>query len=474
MILLSPSSIRIRLHLGIGQWLAIMALTLLAGFAPVTAAAPATEIDPVVIASSEPAILTCPSTFPAEPPAGKTARHNEATRLSPLGEACRERADYFAYYGTLLLTLKRPQEAAIALEKALMLAPDLGGAQLDYAQALAELGELGPARQLASDVAARPDLPPRLQAWLLDQLDAWRGDGWRLAWSIDWMAGGESNLNSSPDLRFLTLTLPGGNVPLELDASEGRIAGNAQRSDIALAAAHPLGSGMLQIGTEYLLRSSPGRSSTRQNLGGASLTYLHPLWAGQWGARLERTRINIGDETAYTGTGWSLRYQLPATLTPENCLLSFGRAGERREFPGAAYQNGRYEGSLAQFVCQAADWRLTLGLQDGQDHALDPIRLGGDQQRTDASFSIARSFGSHLLTMAVSNSRASDRQVYSTLLGGENRRIERLTTRFSWEHPLDPHWSLIGYLERAVQNSNIDLFGMRNNALYFGIRVHGR
>ena len=54
-----------------------------------------------------------------------------------------------AIVGTLLLTLKRPQEAAIALEKALMLAPDLGGAQLDYAQALAELGELG--RKVGAD-----------------------------------------------------------------------------------------------------------------------------------------------------------------------------------------------------------------------------------------------------------------------------------------------------------------------------------
>ncbi len=426
------------------------------------------------MATDDAAVEACPSAFPVDLPEDRATRRSEAGRLGGFGEICRERADYFAYYGALLLNLARPQEAAIALEKALLLAPELGGAQLDYAQALAELGELASARHLAGDVAARPDLPPGLQSWLLDQLGAWRGEGWRFAWSLDLMAGAESNLNSSPDIRFLTLSLPGGNVPLELDASEGRVSGKALKSDIAIAAAHRLGDGVIQLGAEHLARASHGLSATRQNLGAANIAYLYPLWGGQLGGRAEHTRISIGGDPAYTGTGWSLLYQLPATFMLDGCMLSLGRAGERRKFPSADHQNGRYGGALLHSGCRWAEWQLNLGLQRGEDHALDAIRLGGNQQRTDGSMAVGRRFNTDLLSLALTGSRALDRQIYSPLLGGEARRIERLTARLTWEHPLDRHWSLIGQIEQTVQNSNIELFGMRNRALYFGVRVHGR
>lgn len=416
----------------------------------------------------------CPAAFPIDLPADRSVRRSEAGRLGGLGEACRERPDYFAYYGALLLDLARPQEAAIALEKALLLEPELGGAQLDYAQALAELGEVASARHLASEVAARPDVPVGLQSWLLDQLGAWRGEGWRVAWSLDLMAGGESNLNSSPDIRFLTLSLPGGNVPLELDASEGRVSGKALKSDLAVAAAHPLGEGVVQLGAEHLARSSRGLSVTNQELATASIAYLYPLWGGQVGGRSEHTRISIGSAPAYTGAGWSLLYQLPPEFMLDGCVLSFGRAGERRTFPSTDHQNGRYGGNLLHAGCRRAEWQFNIDLQRGEDRALDPIRLGGNQQRTDASVAIGHRFDTDLLALALTSSRAQDRQIYSPLLGNEARRIERLTARLTWEHPLDRNWSLIGQFERTMQNSNIELFGMRNRALYFGVRVHGR
>ena len=96
------------------------------------------------------------------------------------------------------------------------------------------------------------------------------------------------------------------------------------------------------------------------------------------------------------------------------------------------------------------------------------------RQRTDGSMADGRRFNTDLLSLALTGSRALDRQIEGALLGGEARRIERLTARLTWEHPLDRHWSLIGQIEQTVQTSNIELFGMRNRALYFGVRVHGR
>lgn len=417
--------------------------------------------------------LICPIGFPAAPPAERARRQTEAARLSGLNDACQQRPDYFAYHGALLLTLKQPQEAAIALEKALLLAPDLAGAQLDYAQALAELGELTPARQLAGEVARRPDAPKGVQSWLYDQLGSWRGEGWRLGWSWDWLAGTERNLNSAPGIRYLTLTLPGGNVPLELDNIEDPQPGSALKSDLLIAAAHRLGKGVIQLGGEHLQRHSPGRSASRQELTSAHLAYLHPLWNGRWGLRLEDTRVRLAAAPAYLGSGWNLYYQLPASLLPTGCSLNLGRVGEQRRYPGAEHQNGHYRAMLLHQSCQRGDGRLQFSLQHGTDRAVAPQRLGGDQRRTDASLSLGQRLGDERLTLTLAASRAADRQNYSALLGNQPRRTERLSLRLHWEHPLTPHLSLIGQAERSAQHSNIDLFGMRNSTLYFGLRLHG-
>ncbi len=414
----------------------------------------------------------CPAAFPAAPPTQPALRQAELTRLNGLGDPCQNRPDYFAYYGALLLTATRPQEAAVALEKALMLAPELGGVQLDYAQALAELGEISSARQLASDIAARPDLPPNLQTWLTHQIGHWDDDAWHFAWSIDLMLGTESNLNSSPNLRYLTLTLPSGRVPLELDTSEDSISGKAIRSDILITAARHIAQGTLQLGAEHLIRQSPGNNNTRYELANANLAYSHPLWGGQWGARTEHTRIAIGILPVYLGNSWNLVYQLPGGLLPEGCNLGLGRAGEKREYPSTTHQNGHYTGHLAQISCHQDNWLINLGAQRGKDRALDPIRLGGNQQRTDATLTIGKRLPGNLLALTLSNSRARDEQVYSPLLGNEARHIKRRAARLTWEHPINRHWSLIGQLESTTQTSNIELFGMQNRTLYFGLRVH--
>ena len=55
-------------------------------------------------------------------------------------DPCDEQAICQAQRGAQLLAQGRVEEAAVALEKALLLDPNLPGAQLDYAQALAQCG----------------------------------------------------------------------------------------------------------------------------------------------------------------------------------------------------------------------------------------------------------------------------------------------------------------------------------------------
>ena len=63
---------------------------------------------------------------------------------------CDEQAACQAQKGAQLLAQGRVEEAAVALEKALLLDPNLPGAQLDYAQALALIGLKGSATRPTS------------------------------------------------------------------------------------------------------------------------------------------------------------------------------------------------------------------------------------------------------------------------------------------------------------------------------------
>jgi hypothetical protein len=107
------------------------------------------------------------------------------------------------------------QEAATALEKSLLLAPDQAGVQLDYAQALAQLGQKNSARQLVATVAARPDIKPDLRQWLQTGLKP-DDNSWTWSAMVQNSLGHDSNLTSATYTDTLTLYLPGGTVQVSL------------------------------------------------------------------------------------------------------------------------------------------------------------------------------------------------------------------------------------------------------------------
>ena len=86
--------------------------------------------------------------------------------LSKWVEVCDGNAFFHAFRGAQLLAQGQIEVAAIALEKALLLNPDLPGAQLDYAQALAQIGLKGSARAILNEVLQRPDIQPQLKTQL--------------------------------------------------------------------------------------------------------------------------------------------------------------------------------------------------------------------------------------------------------------------------------------------------------------------
>ncbi len=413
----------------------------------------------------------CPAAaFPVRPPTSAAERQQALDALVGLEDVCRNRSDYFAWLGSLHLTLHHPQRAASALEKALLLDPNLAGAQLDYAQALAELGENASARDLASTVLARPDIPSALHEWLTSQLGELAGETWKMTWLAQSLLGRETNLNSAPASNLLTLTLPGGSVPVVLGENQRPEAGMASLNTGAFEATRLWGPGQITLSGDATLRAPPGHTdSALQWVDGAAL-WTQPLLGGDAGARLAATRLWMGGFELYDENAGKLFMEQPLVVGETACRYGFGGDYSARSYPAAPILDGRYSGLELGLGCQHDQTLVMATGQWGWDRAQSPMRLGGNQERDDFSLMASHPLGPGQLTLTGQWSRLQDQAVYSTLLGGMTREILREAARLEYDHPLSVHWTLLGYLERTSQNSNISLFTLENQAIYFGLR----
>ena len=136
-------------------------------------------------------------------------------------DPCDEQAICQAQKGAQLLAQGRVEEAAVALEKALLLDPNLPGAQLDYAQALALIGLKGSARAMLADVLQRPDIQPKLKSKLTgaqnppsDANQPGLPSEWQWSKLAQAALGHETNLNSATFTDSLTLMLSNGPVTI--------------------------------------------------------------------------------------------------------------------------------------------------------------------------------------------------------------------------------------------------------------------
>ena len=156
-------------------------------------------------------------------------------------DPCDEQATCQAQKGSLLLAQGHVEEAAVALEKALLLDPNLPGAQLDYAQALALIGLKGSARAMLADVLQRPDIQPNLKSKLAGAQNP-PSEATQTSLMSEWQwsklaqaaVGHETNLNSATFTDSLTLMLSNGPVTIGLADSAKPMSGPATKTLLAL------------------------------------------------------------------------------------------------------------------------------------------------------------------------------------------------------------------------------------------------
>lgn len=400
----------------------------------------------------------CPDSLPPE--AGELKAYLRV--LDRHAARCQQHAGYLALRGAVLLELGRVEAAVSELERALLLEPSHLGAQLDYARALAALGQVSAARELAAALAERADAPPAARAFLADFLTP-PPAAWQREAAFELRAGYDDNLNRAPRLTSLTLTLPTGELTLPLDARERSQGGAFAEAQAKLQARRAQPTAAQELMLRLITRA--GRNAH------ADLQQLDLLGLWRWGGELG----DWGAQAAAGLTRWqgnTLRQYLRLGLLHAPAQANgdkpwFALALEARSHPQApALDHRAAQAALTGHTRTGINWQLAA------EREFDAARTGGEATRL-----VGRAFLRHALTprwrLEAEAQLAHRREdgPYSPLIQGGARLTT--TTAFvqltAWR-PLDRDWQAGLGLEYERQQSSLPLFDLERRAVFAGIR----
>ena len=444
-----------------------------------------------VVANEKATPETCPAEpFSAQVQPSPSALRAELLKLSSLAEACDKRADFHAHRGALLLSAGWPQEAATALEKALLLNPELPGAQLDFAQALAQQGQRTPARELVQQVAERPDIQPDLKQWLREGLAPPTSSTVRTSlpeaawvWSslLQSSLGHETNLASATHTTSLTLNLIGGPVEVPLADSERPQPGAALKTMAAVQAVRAWGDGELRLNAALQGRRAHGQAVADNQLAEVAAAYALPFGPGILQGTVGAHTYSQKGVYNYKDSAFSLKYEPFWRWGPCKSAFAAGRTEQRyASTPGmdGHYQHYRLEGACkpAETAAGADQAASTVGISTGKDTPLSANRPGGIKNRLEvyarheqsANLPLWVSPGTLNLWYGYSNTR--DTEIFSSLLSQNPTQTSRHDAGVGYWLPLYSGWSWGIDIESTSQKSTNTLLNIRNISVYGGLR----
>ena len=424
-------------------------------------------------------LLVCPAAFPQSAATSFAQRSQEIARLQPLAATCLQRADFYAYQGQLLLMQERFVDALAALERALLLDSGQPGVQLDYVIALAKTGDLESARALAQQVLERSDAPVAVRLALEDVMRQQQQPpvdtqaSWQWRGSVQTLLGKDSNLNSATSADAINLTLPNGNVSLLLDESSKPKSGAASVTTGQLFGQTNTSAGLVVVQADWRERAAPGRSQFGYSQQDASVL-LRPHSNETLAVRLALSSFSMGGSALFAGQAASTWKEFKAGT----CSLRAGLETERRSYAQDNTQDGTYASTFGLAQCSEGANSYIVGALAGKDWASNPSRAGGSQARLDVRASWDRQWQWARTSTEWVASRLRDERPYSFLLGGTTRSTLRQNFRISVIKKLNSEEKInswgglysVSVIEVLRHRSNLELFDVRSESLYTGLR----
>ncbi len=302
-----------------------------------------------------------------------------AEELAGLMPQCLESSEYFAVYGAAQMHSGQLPAAMESLERALLIEPENGAAQIDYAQALYESGQLFSALELNEKLLQRTDLPTNLAPQLLSRQRSWREMTRQSTFHGRMLAGYADNLNGGPDSGQITLTPSGEPILLALSAELQPIAGPYLNIGLGnrfrqLAPEH-----QHNWTTEIRGRLSEDSSSDLVQLA-TQYAFIRPSSGSSWQLEAGLNHLLFGGSQLFTGIQTEARYQ---PRSRRACRPYYGLAIQHQQYHAQELLDGLESKAGIGFNCSAiatpGNQRLNAELSLLHNSALKNRRLGGDR-----------------------------------------------------------------------------------------------
>lgn len=420
----------------------------------------------------------CPHLPPEPPPASQLPLI--AAELAAVWENCLRDGPYLAYFGTVRLAEGKADEAAALLERAMLVAPWLASARLDYAEALALLGDRAAAKAWLEDVLRNDAPPPLVEARIRAQLAQLSEARWLSSMRIGLRGGYDSNPLLTSRISSLTLTLPTGWVSLPVSTGSSDKGSAIMQAEAQLATRRlptDADGGTLSLMADTRWRYPFGLSEARYSEFSAGAVWEQPFgrpvpqtegnarWTGLAG--LSGSTVTLAGESLFH----SARL-VGGVMIPWACLPRTVGEVEKRIYPASRALDGLYSGVAASAVCNVGDGgAINMGFRIGNDRP-DSFRAGGTQARSEVRLGGVTNLWGGRVEGDVSFTRLDDRDSYSPILAeGAKRRIDRVLWRAEYAYPLQPGWEAVASIERVQQRSNLELFSLTGTAILFGVRT---
>lgn len=464
----------------------LKAWLLLGASAPAVAALAAqSDLGSNVDGSAPPpaAIVNPCKALPSAPwPTTPIARRELLQRMELARPGCMSDAPFLAALGALWLDEGEQEQALVWLERALMLEPELPGAQVDHALALAALGEPAAAIALAQAWQIRTDVPPavrhRLQQVVQAAARGPRAQAVEQRWfrqrELNLVAGYETNLDNSPRLVELTLTAPEGEVSLPVISQPRRGAATLAEASWQLAYIPQPGQ-VWRTGVNLGARSSPVQPRT---------DWHQVQWAGSGSQQWAQWRGQVEVAVAQVGGPLNEPYRVlhlgvAVDRQAWGCKWRLGSDAESRTQSQTSSANARIYSVSASTQClipAAPSFTWTAVLQAGVDQAVSEERPGGDQRLWQLRLRVNGTLGQDTkIDAGIRLGQTVDGTGYSSLLNNNARR-RVLLPQMSVElaRPLHLAWwpgaEAVAQFHANRAQSNLPLFSHNGASLYMGMR----
>jgi hypothetical protein len=414
-------------------------------------------------------------------PRSGSARRSFLQRLEGARELCKGHPAFLSLLGAAWLEEGEPARALLWLERSLMLDPEQLGAQADHALALAALGEPQARDELVQRWRGRTDVPPALRERLRPPADvggvASNGgrstDGWVSLRELTLLAGYESNLDQSPTLDEITITLADGAVALPLESPLRPRAGAAAMAEGSWQLARSTPGGTLWLaGVRAGARHSPGNADTdwQQAQAAASVTQRR----GDWRLSLQASAAAVGGNLNEPYRTWRLGGSVERET--HGCVLRLLVETEDRRQQSTVSADGRTGSALASTLCPwpgRNDFTWGLAARYSVDEPRRDDRPGGAQRQGSLGLRLIGSAAGIQLDASTRVNRLVDVEGYSPLLADNARRaIDQLQASLELTYPMAGLGGAlaVAQLQAVRQLSNLSIFSYTAISLYGGLR----